>query len=67
MYFIYKVLFNILNLLNLKSHPMNMLMKIINHILSMIRNISFSYAKRIIVTLKLDVRKRYFNIINIRV
>lgn len=44
-----------------------MLMKIINHILSMIRNISFSYAKRIIVTLKLDVRKRYFNIINIRV
>lgn len=67
MYFIYKVLFNILNLLNLKSHPMNMLMKIINHILSMIRNISFSYAKRIIVTLKLDVRKRYCNIINIRV
>lgn len=46
---------------------MNMLMKIINHILSMIRNISFSYAKRIIVTLKLDVRKRYCNIINIRV
>lgn len=35
MYFIYKVLFNILNLLNLKSHPMNMLMKIINHILSL--------------------------------
>lgn len=44
-----------------------MLIKIINHILSMIRNISFSYAKRIIVTLKLDVRKRYCNIINIRV